>query len=132
MNGFDSKNNTALTSSSIRAVISAMTALSAKCMRGANLSRLESPHSPFGRNAMLRMMVVAATCALVAAPAAAQTAQQLTYRCVGNDGKKYYSSTIPMQCAGRVVEQLNAHGLVIKRIDPEGEQKEREEKEAAA
>jgi len=80
---------------------------------------------------MLRMMLVAA-CALVAAPAAAQTAQQLTYRCVGNDGKKYYSSTIPMQCAGRVVEQMNAHGLVIKRIDPEGEEKEREEKEAAA
>jgi len=80
---------------------------------------------------MFRTIVVAA-CALVAAPAAAQTAQQLTYRCTGNDGKKYYSSTIPMQCAGRVVEQLNAHGLVIRRIDPEGEEKEREEKAAAA
>src|SRR2546423_11066794 len=53
MNGFASKNSTAFTSSSIRAVISATSALSAKCMRGANLSRLESRHSPFweGRDA---------------------------------------------------------------------------------
>jgi hypothetical protein len=65
------------------------------------------------------------------APAVAQI-QQLTYRCVGTDGHKYYGSTIPMQCVGRPVEQLNAQGLVIKRIDPEGDEKEREQKAAAA
>ncbi|HZD19541.1 MAG TPA: hypothetical protein VE325_02620, partial [Burkholderiales bacterium] len=39
---------------------------------------------------------------------------------------------IPMQCVGRVVEQLNAQGLVVRRIDPDGEEKEREAKAAAA
>ncbi|HET7363656.1 MAG TPA: DUF4124 domain-containing protein, partial [Burkholderiales bacterium] len=68
--------------------------------------------------------------ALLIAPLAAQA--QITYRCTGKDGKKYYGSTIPMQCMGHPVEQLNAQGLVVRRIDPEGEQKEREAKEAAA
>ncbi|HET7197739.1 MAG TPA: DUF4124 domain-containing protein [Burkholderiales bacterium] len=66
--------------------------------------------------------------ALLAAPALAQTP---TYRCTAADGKKYYSSTIPRQCIGRPVEQLNAQGLVVRRIDPEGEQKAKEEKAAA-
>jgi hypothetical protein len=68
--------------------------------------------------------------ALLLAPLAAQA--QATYRCTGNDGKKYYGSTIPMQCVGRPVEQLNAQGLVVRRIDPEGEEKARAAKEAAA
>ena len=68
--------------------------------------------------------------ALMIAPLAAQA--QVTYRCTGKDGKRYYGSTIPMQCVGRVVEQLNAQGLVVRRIDPEGEEKEREAKAAAA
>src|SRR5204863_3827303 len=40
-------------------------------------------------------------------------------------------STIPMQCVGRPIEQMNTHGLVVRRIDPEGEEKERAEKVAA-
>ena len=70
-----------------------------------------------------------ASCALAIAPLVVQA--QSTYRCTGNDGKKYYGSTIPMQCVGRPVEQLNAQGLVVRRIDPEGERKAREEAEAA-
>ena len=77
---------------------------------------------------MLRMLLIGG--ALLIAPLAAQA--QATYRCTGNDGKKYYGSTIPMQCLGRPVEQLNAQGLVVRRIDPEGEEKARAEKEAAA
>ena len=76
---------------------------------------------------MLRTIMMAA---LVIVPLAAQA--QMTYRCTGADGKRYYGSTIPMQCMGHPVEQLNAQGLLVRRIDPEGEQKEREAKAAAA
>ena len=55
---------------------------------------------------------------------------QVTYRCASADGKKYYGSTIPPQCYGRPVEQINKSGTVVRRIDPEGEAKERAEKEA--
>jgi hypothetical protein len=55
---------------------------------------------------------------------------QVTYRCSGADGKRYYGSTIPPQCYGRPVEQINKQGTVVRRIDPEGEAKERAEKEA--
>lgn len=67
--------------------------------------------------------------ALMLAPALAHA--QLTYRCAAADGKKYYGSTIPPQCYGRPVEQINAQGLVVRRIDPEGDAKMRAEKEAA-
>ena len=76
----------------------------------------------------LTRMAVLGSALLFAAPLAAQTA---TYRCTAKDGKKYYSSTIPRQCIGRPVEQLNAQGLVVRRIDPEGEEKARREKAAA-
>ena len=66
---------------------------------------------------------------IAAAPLAAQ-AQAVTYRCQSADGKKYYGSAIPMQCAGRLVEVLNSGGMVIKRIDPAAEEKARLEKEA--
>lgn len=66
--------------------------------------------------------------ALLATSAAAQQAP--TYRCTAKDGKKYYSSTIPRQCIGRPVEQLNGQGMVVRRIDPEADEKAREEKEA--
>jgi hypothetical protein len=71
--------------------------------------------------------------AMLAASALAQRGtpgQNITYRCTAADGKKYYSSTIPRQCIGRPVEQLNAQGLVVRRIDPEGDEKARAEKEA--
>jgi hypothetical protein len=71
--------------------------------------------------------IAAAT--LVLAPLAAYA--QSSYRCTGNDGKKYYGSTIPMQCVGKPIEQLNAQGRVTRRIDPEGEEKARAEKAAA-
>jgi hypothetical protein len=58
-------------------------------------------------------------------------AEAQTYRCTAKDGKKYYASTIPRQCIGRPVEQLNAQGTVVRRIDPEADEKAREEKEAA-
>jgi hypothetical protein len=76
---------------------------------------------------MFRIFLVTAT-ALVLAPLAAQA--QSTYRCTSKDGKKYYGSTIPTECLGRPVEQMNAQGMVVRRIDPEGEAKAREEKEA--
>jgi len=73
---------------------------------------------------------MAAACALMIAPLVAQA--QVTYRCTTSEGKKYYGSAIPMQCMGHPIEQLNAQGLVIRRIDPEGEEKARAEKAAAA
>lgn len=76
---------------------------------------------------MLKTIIVAA---LMLAPLGAQA--QMTYRCTGTDGKRYYGSAIPMQCVGHPIEQLNPQGLVVRRIDPEGEQKEREAKAAAA
>jgi hypothetical protein len=66
--------------------------------------------------------------ALCAAPFAAQAQ---SYRCVGADGKRYYGSTIPQECFQRPVEQLNAQGLVVKRIDPLLAEKERQAKQAA-
>ena len=81
---------------------------------------------------MLKNKTMTAAVLLVAPLLAyAQQPQQATYRCTGNDGKKYYGSTIPMQCVGRPIEQMNKHGLVVRRIDPEGEEKERAEKAAA-
>jgi hypothetical protein len=75
-----------------------------------------------------RSRIILITLALMLAPTFAQA--QATYRCAAKDGKKYYGSTIPPQCYGRPVELINSQGLVIKRIDPEGEEKERAEKAA--
>jgi hypothetical protein len=73
--------------------------------------------------------------ALAASPlvALAQSkAQAHTYRCVGKDGKKYYGSTIPPQCLGQPIEALSAQGTVLRRIDPDGDEKARLAKEAEA
>jgi len=73
--------------------------------------------------------------ALALAPLAAQAqapGPQSTYRCVGKDGKKYYGATIPPQCHGLRMEELSSQGVVIRRIDPELEEKMRAAKEAAA
>ena len=77
---------------------------------------------------MFRFITLAVV-ALAFAPLSAQA--QVTYRCTTKDGKKYYGSTIPMQCVGVVVEQLSKQGTVIKRIDPAGDEKDKHEKEAA-
>jgi hypothetical protein len=79
-------------------------------------------------------LAVLATAALAAAPLAAlaQPSGEYTYRCTGNDGKKYYGSTIPNACLGRPLELINKQGLMVKRIDPEGDEKARIAKEAEA
>ncbi len=76
---------------------------------------------------MKTRMLATATAALMLAPLASDAQ---SYRCVSQDGKRYYGSTVPRQCIGRPVEELNAQGLVVKRIDPEGSEKERAAKEA--
>ena len=72
-------------------------------------------------------LLAAAAVALVPFAAEAQS-----FRCVGSDGKKYYGSTIPRPCIGLPIEQLNAQGTVVRRIDPVGDEKQRKEKEAEA
>ena len=78
--------------------------------------------------AIKRFAGLAAAALLVAAPLAADAQ---SYRCVGADGKRYYGSTVPPQCTGRPVEELSAQGIVVRRIDPEGSEKERRAKEAS-
>jgi chromosome segregation ATPase len=72
-------------------------------------------------------MLAVLALALVPLAAGAQS-----FRCVGKDGKKYYGSTVPPQCLGQPVEQLSSQGTVMRRIDPEGEEKQRVAKEADA
>jgi hypothetical protein len=84
---------------------------------------------------MVRGLTIIAATALIAASLAAHsqsTPGQLTYRCVGKDGKKYYGSTVPTPCLGQPIEQLNTSGMVVRRINPEGEEKERAVKDAEA
>jgi hypothetical protein len=80
------------------------------------------------RNAVLAAVALVA----VSHVAHAQTKEQYTYRCTGTDGKKYYGQTIPDACVGRPLELINKQGLVVKRIDPEGDEKARLAKEAEA
>ena len=75
---------------------------------------------------MGRILGAVAVAIIGAAPLLAQA--QMTYRCTGSDGKKYYGSAIPMQCAGRLVEVLGAGGTIVKRIDPAQEEKDRQAK----
>ncbi len=73
---------------------------------------------------MLRAVLALALAALPLA-AAAQS-----FRCVGTDGKKYYGSSVPPQCTGQPVEQLNDQGVVVKRIDAAASADERAKKDA--
>jgi len=73
---------------------------------------------------MLRIALVIAIAALPMA-AAAQS-----YRCVGTDGKKYYGQSVPPQCAGQPVEELNSQGLVVKKISAQATADERAKKAA--
>jgi hypothetical protein len=70
--------------------------------------------------------------ALALAPLAAGAQGMSTFRCQGQDGKKYYGNTIPPQCYGRLVEQLNGQGMVIRRIDPDAKALSEKEMEAKA
>ena len=69
---------------------------------------------------------------LACASAHAQKGDEYTYRCTGKDGKKYYGQTVPQPCVGGPMELINKQGLVIKRIDPEAEEKARLAREADA
>ena len=79
---------------------------------------------------MARLLSKLAVLALLAAPVVVLAQAGLTYRCTGKDGKKYYGSTIPKQCMGQPIEQLNKQGLVVKRMDAVGDEKERAAKAA--
>ena len=74
--------------------------------------------------ALMRAALVAAL-AVLPAVALAQT-----YRCVGADGKKYYGQSVPPQCVGQPVEQLDSRGVVMKRIDPVRNAEDRAKQEA--
>jgi cobalamin biosynthesis Mg chelatase CobN len=73
------------------------------------------------------MLRIALIIAIAALPVAAEAQ---TYRCVGKDGKKYYGQSVPPQCLGMPVEQLNAQGMVTKRFDAAASAAEREKKAA--
>jgi hypothetical protein len=107
-------------------------------MGGADSSRLEFAHSHLRGIAIVApQLAVIAAAALMLAPLAAEAQQKAqqkveryTYRCTGKDGKTYYGSTIPSACLGQPIDQLNARGMLVKRIDPVGDEKARLEKEA--
>ena len=73
---------------------------------------------------MLRTVFVVAI-ALLPLAALAQS-----FRCVAKDGKKYYGSSVPPQCIGQPIEQLDNRGIVVKRIDAAASADERAKKEA--
>jgi hypothetical protein len=73
---------------------------------------------------MLRTLLAVA---IVALPLAAEAQ---SYRCVGKDGKKYYGQSVPPQCIGQPVEQMDARGIVVKHIDAAASAEERAKKEA--
>jgi hypothetical protein len=80
-----------------------------------------------------RTAVFAAVALMLASLAAhAQPKEQYTYRCTGKDGRKHYGQTMPQACLGLPLELINKQGLVVKRIDPEGDEKARLAKEAQA
>ena len=74
---------------------------------------------------MLRTIFALLALAILSLPAVA-LAQ--SYRCVGKDGKKYYGQSVPTECLGQPVEQLNAQGMVTKRFDAQASAAEREKK----
>jgi len=79
----------------------------------------------------MRIVVPAIAAAFALLPLAAEAQQgtpSTSFRCVSKDGKKYYGSTVPPQCLGQPVEQLNREGMVIKRFDAQASAAEREKK----
>ena len=73
------------------------------------------------------MLRTALVIAFIALP---MTAEAQSYRCVGKDGKKYYGQSVPPQCAGQPIEQLNEQGLVVKKVSAQATADERAKKEA--
>jgi hypothetical protein len=70
------------------------------------------------------------TALIIAIAALPMAAEAQSYRCVGKDGKKYYGQSVPPQCLGMPVEQLNSQGMVTKRFDAAASAAEREKKAA--
>jgi Domain of unknown function (DUF4124) len=75
---------------------------------------------------MQRSFLAAVLALSLALPLAAEAQ---SFRCVGKDGKKHYGQSMPPQCVGQPAEQLNAQGLVVRRIDPQASADERAKKE---
>jgi len=73
---------------------------------------------------MYRRIIFGTAIAAIAAAVLPLDAAAQTYRCITKEGKVYYGQTMPTACIGQVVEQLNAQGLVIKRIVPNNVQME--------
>ena len=73
----------------------------------------------------MKIIAAALTAAFALAPLAAEAQ---SYRCTGKDGKKYYGQSVPPQCLGQPVEELNAQGMVVKRYDAAASAGEREKK----
>ena len=61
-------------------------------------------------------MFKAALAVMMALTAFSAEAQQIV-KCVGKDGKTYVGSTLPPQCSGQAVDQLNKDGQVVKRTE---------------
>ena len=60
------------------------------------------------------------------------SAQAQIIKCVGKDGKTYVGSTMPPQCAGQAVNQMNTQGQVVKRTEAMLTPEQRTAKEAEA
>ena len=58
------------------------------------------------------------------------SAQAQIIKCVGKDGKTYVGSTMPPQCAGQAVNQMNAQGQVVRRTEAMLTPEQRAAKEA--
>jgi hypothetical protein len=84
------------------------------------------------RTALAALLAGTALTMVAHGVAHAQPKQDYTYRCTSKDGKRYYGQTIPNACLGQPLELINKQGLVVKRIDPEGDEKARLAKEAEA
>ena len=76
------------------------------------------------------LVLVAALAPAVLSPLAAQA--QTIIKCVGKDGKTYVGSTLPPQCAGQAVNQMNTQGQVTKRTEAMLTPEQRAAKEAEA
>ena len=77
---------------------------------------------------MFKAILAFAMSAAVLAPWGAQA--QGIIKCVGKDGKTYVGSTLPPQCAGQAVNQMNNQGQVVKRTEAMLTPEQRAAKEA--
>jgi chromosome segregation ATPase len=79
---------------------------------------------------VIATILAAAIAVLPALALAQQGGVSTSYRCTGKDGKRYYGQSVPPECLGMPVEQLNGQGMVIKRFDAAASAAEREKKAA--